>query len=64
MYKIITVHDCAECPYRSWRSVYHSSINYCGKSRYINNNVGAGNIQQCQTGRENIKDQAAYQQIH
>jgi len=31
MYKIIIVHDCAECPYRKWRPVSHTSIDYCEK---------------------------------
>ena len=35
MYKTIniktkTIHDCAECPYRRWKPVPYSSIEYCG----------------------------------
>ena len=39
MYKTITVHDCAECPYRKWRSIPHSSIYYCGKDKYIKDGI-------------------------
>lgn len=28
--KIIKINNCAECPYRKWRAVKHTSINYCG----------------------------------
>jgi len=39
MYKTIKVHDCAECPYRRRRNVPHTSFDYCGKDKYIEDYV-------------------------
>ena len=39
MCKIIKVRSCEECPYRKWRTSFHTSITYCGKDKSIEDGI-------------------------